>query len=354
MKFAADQAYLNTRVSAMATRLLTPSILAGLARRRPEEVAKDFGLTAVLDAQLPVKTRSRAIEQALITTLLMELRILIRPMNAAERSLILDWGRHYALSNLKTLIRGKLYALDRRDITSNLYELPPKLRLPRQDHLFQAENVLELLRQLEGGPYSVIARQARVVYEHKHEPFALEAAIDQLYLTGLAKDTAAFADNNLHCLRRLIGAFLDRLDILWLLRFCFSYKLSPSETFFQLVPSIGHMHRDRLLYLVNIERFDLVLAALPAPLNTRLAGSVDLVDVQCRLNAHLREEARQVLVRGQAGVARALAYLILREQDLLSLFSLLQGKLLELPVSLVEIAIEVAMPHCPLNTGRLA
>lgn len=352
MKHSAYQAYLNTRISAMATRLLTPADLATLAHGPLEELARTFGLTAALDSQLPVKSRSRAVEQALITTLLSELRILILPMSANERTLILDWGRHYALSNLKTLIRGKLFDLDPKEIAANLYELPPNLRLPQQDQLFQAENVLELLRQLERGPYSIIARQARVVYERKHEPFALEAAIDQRYLTGLVRETAPFEDSSVHCLRKLIGAVLDRINILWLLRFRFSYRLSPSETFFQLVPSLGRMHRDRLLALVNLGKFEQVLASLPPPMDTKLAGSLDLVDVQRRLNSHVREVAQQIISRGHASVARALAYLIQREQDLLALFSLVQGRLLELPTELVEIATEVANPRCPMRTGR--
>jgi len=353
MKFAVSQAYLHTRVSAMATRLFQPETLAYLAERRVEELAADYDLTAALESQLPVKARSRAVEQALINTLLAELRILIRPMSAPERTLILDWGRHYALANLKTLIRGKLHDLDPKVIAGNLYDLPHDLRLPMQDSLFQAENVLELLRQLEGSPYSFIARQARVVYERKHEPFALEAAIDQRYLSGLVRDLAPFSAMNCPCLNRLIGALLDRLAILWLLRFRFSYQLSPSETFFQLVPSVKRLHRDRLLALVNLESFGAVLAALPAPFNGLLADSHQLMEVQGRLNTYVRGEALDVIHRGQTGVARALAYLILREQDLLTLFSLIQGRLLALPAQVIKVAIEASSAPNPLSP-RLA
>jgi V/A-type H+-transporting ATPase subunit C len=354
MKFAASQAYLHTRVSGMATRLFRPDTLALLAERRAEELAAEYDLTAALESQLPVKARSRAVEQALINTLLAELRILIRPMAAPERTLILDWGRHYALANLKTLIRGKLHDLDRKVIADNLYELPHNLRLPMQDSLFQAENVLELLRQLEGGPYSFIARQARVVFERKQEPFALEAAIDQRYLTGLVRDMALFADRHCPCLRRLIGALLDRLAILWLLRFRFSYQLSSSETFFQLVPSVRRLHRERLLALVNLDSFAAVLAALPPPFTGLLAESHDLMDVQRRLNAYLRDEALDVIHAGQTGVARALAYLILREQDLMALFSLIQGRLLELPAEVIKVAIETSSARCHLGERQAA
>jgi V/A-type H+-transporting ATPase subunit C len=49
-------------------------------------------------------------------------------------------------------------------------------------------------------------------------------------------------------------------------------------------------------------------------------------------------------------VARALAYLILRESQLRSLFALTQGRLLELPTPLVEIAVGLTDPICPSGT----
>ncbi|HPB76685.1 MAG TPA: V-type ATPase subunit, partial [Chromatiaceae bacterium] len=146
--------------------------------------------------------------------------------------------------------------------------------------------------------------------------------------------------------RRLIGALLDRIDILWLLRFRFAYQLSSSETFFQLVPSMRRLNRERLLALVNLDSFIAVLAALPPPFNSLLAESHDHMDVQRRLNAYVRAEALSVIHKGQTGVARALAYLILREQDLMALFSLIQGRLLELPAQVIKVAIETSGARC--------
>jgi len=354
MTSAANQAYLNTRVSVMSAQLFDPALMTRLTQLGLDELTEEFGLTPVLDEQLTSRSKSRAVEQALIQTLLAELSILVRPMAAGERTLVLNWGRQYALSNLKTLIRGKLYALDKKEIRDNLYDLPRNVRLPKQDNLFRAENVLELLRQLEGGPYSLIARQAREIFEQKREPFALEATIDQRYYAGLVRQVMQFHDDNLRPLQQLVGAVLDRVDLLWLLRFRFSYQLSPSETFYQLVPSFRLLHRDRLLKLVNAESFEQVLESLPPPLNERLAGSVNLIDTQQRLNRYVCEEALRVLRHGRSGVARALAYLILREMDLFLLFSLIQGHLLELPKELIDIAIQLAEPRCPIGTMAAA
>lgn len=349
MSTAADQAYLNTRVSIMAARLFEPMQVAALAQRGLRDLAEHFDLTRILDEHLTSRARSRAIEQALIQTLLCELTILIRPMKATERTLVLSWGRKYALFNLKSLIRGKLYDLDQKEIRENLYDLPPNVRLPHRE-LFRAENVLELLRQLEQGPYSLIALQAREIFERKREPFALEATIDQRYCAGLVRQVVQFHDGNLRPLQELVGAILDRVDLLWLLRFRFSYKLSPSETFYHLVPSFRLLHRERLLTLVNLEDFEQVLNALPAPLNRLMAGSVNLIDVQKRMDRYKYAEARRILRHSHSGVTRALAYLTLREMNLFTLFSLLQGRLLELPPELVEIAVELAEPTCPLGT----
>lgn len=348
MSFA-HQAYLNTRVSIMATRLFDLVQIAAMAEEDLQTLARRFGLAPILDQGLSSRAKSRAVEQALIRTLLSELTLLIRPMRPQERALVLSWGRLFALTNLKTLIRGKLYDLDREEIAENLYELPSNVRLdlPYKD-LFRAENVLELLRQLERGPYHLIARQAREIYEQRREPFALEATIDQRYFADLVRQVTQFDGTNLQPLQALIGALLDRADLMWLLRFRFSYGLSPSETFYQLVPSFGLMHRERLLALVDLDSFESVLDALPSPLHELLAASANFIDVQKRTGTWLYREALRILRHSRSAVARALAYLILRQMDLQLLFALLQGGLLELPRDLVRIAVELAEPNCPL------
>ncbi len=346
MSNTAAQAYLNTRVAVMATRLFDPDTIGRLSQLQLPDLAERFGLTPLLDDQLTAQARSRAIEQTLIQVLLADLQILVRPMNANERAIVLAWGRKYALFNLKTLIRGKLHDLGQQAIRDSLFDLPPIIRLPDEEML-RAENVLELLRQLEAGPHRLIARQAREIYEQRREPFALEAAIDQRYYTGLARQVMQSQDASTHPLRQLIGAELDRTALLWLLRFRFSYQLSPSETFYQLVPSMRLLHRERLLALVNLETFTAVLAALPPPLDALLTDCATVIDVQRRMGRYVAHEARRLLRQSSSGVTRALAYLMLREMDLFLLFALVQGRLLNLSAEVVDIALEITEPTCP-------
>ncbi|NEX22031.1 V-type ATPase subunit [Thiorhodococcus mannitoliphagus] len=353
MSHVADQAYLSTLVSAMSTRLFDVPLMRGLSQRSLQSLSDAFGLAPLLDDQPTNAARSRAIEQSLIHLLLTELRILIRPMNADARGLVLDWGRKYGLSNLKTLIRGKLYDLDPQEIRENLFELPSDIHLSGQE-LLRAENVLELLRQLEAGPHRHIARQAREVYEQQRDPFALEAAIDQRYYVGLVRRIMAFSNDHLASLRRLLGAELDRIALLWLLRFRFCYQLSPSETYYWLVPSMRLLTRERLLQLVNLETFEQVLKALPEPLDAVVAESKTIAEVQQRIGRHTSDEMRWVLARSQSGVARALAYLMLRETDLMLLFAAVQGQLLQFPETTVQIALELIEPTCAWDAHQAA
>jgi V/A-type H+/Na+-transporting ATPase subunit C len=133
------------------------------------------------------------------------------------------------------------------------------------------------------------------------------------------------------------------------LRFRFSYQLSPSETFYRLLPSFRLLNRDRLLTLVNLNNAEEVVEALPPPLNTLLAGSTNLVEIQRRIGRHMAGQALRTLRYSHCGVARALAYLVLREIDLSTLFALIQGRLLNLPRDLVEIAVELTDASCPFG-----
>jgi V/A-type H+-transporting ATPase subunit C len=350
---AAAQAYLNTRVTAMSVRLLDVGELAELSQLTLPALAERFGLEPLLDEQLTARARARAVEQTLIHLLLADLAVLMRPMDATERGLLLAWARKYALFNLKTLIRGKLRELPQAEIREYLYELPERVRLPHQE-LYRAENVLELLRVLESGPLRLIARQARESYEQRRDPFVLEAAVDQRYYAELARQAMQFQGDAAHAVQHLVGAVLDRMNLVWLFRFRFSFGFSPSEAFYQLVPSKRVLHRDRLLTLANIDGFEQVLEALPAPLDAQLAGSASLIDVQRRSGAMLLHECRRTLASGRAGVARALAYLILREHDVHQLYALIQGRLLGLPQEVVDIALDLADPNCPISMPAAA
>jgi V/A-type H+-transporting ATPase subunit C len=330
--------YLNTRVTVLADRLLTQEQIARLPRLSLADLAKAYNLSALQEQSLPVSAQLRAVENALLHIVLNELLVLIRPMYGEARELVMHWARKFELFNLKALIRGKLNGLSETEIQANLHDLPHYLALPHHT-LLRTESVLELLRQLERGHYRAIAGQARQVYEEHRESFLLEAAIDQHYYAGLVKRARHLSGIDREETRKVVGLQLDRVNLMWLLRYRFTYQLSPSETYYQLVPSPLRLFRERLLVLVNLPNRERVLEALPDPLNQVLAGAESTTEVERRIHAMTSQQLRSVVSYSSSGVARALAYLVLRELDLKRLFAVIQGRLLELDDELLQLAL---------------
>jgi V/A-type H+/Na+-transporting ATPase subunit C len=338
MRLQGANAYLSARVSILAGQLLTLEQIQRLPLLGVDAIARRYGLGTLDDEHLPVSARLRTLESGLINTLLSELPILIRPMYGEARELVLHWARKFELFNVKALIRGKLSGLDEAEISANLHQLPAYLALPHQT-LLRTESVLELLRQLEKGQYRAIASQAREVYEERHESFALEGAIDQRYYAGLVKHVRQLSQTDLHEAQRVVGLHLDRVNLMWMLRYRFTYQLSPSETYYQLAPSTLHLHRERLLALVNLPSRDRLLEALPSPLRELMEGAASTAEVERRMHAMTSSNLRSVVAHSRSAVARALAYLVLRELDLKRLFAVVQARLLHLDDSLLRIAL---------------
>jgi V/A-type H+/Na+-transporting ATPase subunit C len=105
---------------------------------------------------------------------------------------------------------------------------------------------------------------------------------------------------------------------------------------------------------VNLESFQRVIESLPPPLDALLADCRTVIDVQRRMGRYVAREARRILRQSPSGVARALAYLMLREMDLFLLFALVQGRLLNLSSEVVDIALEITEPTCPWAGAKAA
>ena len=341
MTATAAQTYLKTRARIMAERLFSAQRLEQLLQSPLEDLGREFELESVIENSASQAALNRAAERALIHTLMLELSVLLRPLDGGARGILMHWTRKFELYNLKALIRGKLQGLPFEQIKPNLYDLPALIRLPH-DRLLRTESILELLRSLEQGPFADIALQARRVYEEKNEPFSLDAAIDRSYYTGMLRRIRRVADDDRAPLQRLVGTLIDQQNLIWLLRYRFSYRLSPSETYYLLVPFGRRLHQERLKRLVNQERFELVIEQLPERLRACMEGVQDLLGAERRLEAETAAQARDCLHFSQSAVTRSLAYLVLREMDLKKLYALVQGKVLQLSDPLIRIAVGMA------------
>jgi len=343
---AGNDIYAKTRIAVMASqRLLDDETLEGLLTTPLAQVLERFGLSAAGDEGVSERALNRTVERVTIRTLLDEHATLLLPFAGPQRDVLVYWTRRLVFFNLKALIRGKINEMAEAQIADQLYDLPRRMQLPHEE-LLRADNPSELLRRLEQGPYQEIARQARKVYEEKNEPFSLDAAIDRLYYAGLLKRVYSLSAGEQRPLLDFLGTLLDHQNLMWLLRYRFVYGLPPSETYYLLVPKGRLLGRQTLLHLVEQGSFEEVIAALPATLGRWLADTDDTPSrVERALERRTTEEARRTLRQSTSALARALAYLTLRECNLRYLFSLVQGKVLHLDEAILRFAVGREQPE---------
>lgn len=319
-------AYLNTRVSLFSGRLWQPADFDAVLATADAEMAD-----ALVDRGLPLlavgfdRQDHRSLEQRIIAQVLDETRILIRPLTGAARNFLTYWTERFEISNVKTLLRGKMTGERPADLINRLTPMGTFGRLDIQD-LAHAEDVNELLRRLEGGAYAGIVRQARRAFEESQDPFLLDAALDRGYYEGLALRAKALEDHGGTSLRRLMGPLIDRINLVWLLRYRFNYHLPPAQVYFLLVASSYALPSSRLRELAALGSVEAVLDALPDPLRASLQGVTDIPGVFARMDAAAAEFAAQVLRSRAPALCRAFAYLILRERDLRSVRAILRGR----------------------------
>ncbi len=336
-------AYLNTRVSLYRGRLWQGTDFSALLHAADTDMAEVLGERGL--NQLAVGYGGQdllSLEQRIIAQLLDETRVLLRPLSGPARDFLLYWTERFEVTNLKTLLRGKMTGERPAQLLNRLTPMGTFARLDVQD-LAHAEDVDELLRRLESGHYAGIVRQARQAFEDSHDPFLLDAALDRGYYEGLAHRAQSLEKDAGQALRRLMGPLIDRINLVWLLRYRFNYNLPPAQVYYLLVASRYGLSTAQLRELATLGSLDVVLAALPEGLKGLLAGARDIPEVFARMDRRAAEQAGKVLQSNAPALPRAFAYLILRERDLRAVRAILRGRHLKLSRDTIEQAIGPAL-----------
>jgi V/A-type H+/Na+-transporting ATPase subunit C len=332
-------AYLNTRVSLYSGRLWQPADFDAVLKIPDAEMADALGSRGLPQLAAGFDNKDhRSLEQRIIAEVLDETTVLIRPLTGAARNFLIYWTERFEVTNVKTLLRGKMTGERPAALINRLTPMGAFGRLDVQD-LAHAEDVGELLRRLEAGPYAGIVRHARRAFEENHDPFILDAALDRGYYEGLAHRAQPLENEAGASFRRLMGPLIDRINLVWLLRYRFNYNLPPAQVYFLLVASRYSLPSSRLRELAALGNLEAILDALPDALRATLQGARDIPGVFARMETTAAEIAAKVLHSGAPAISRAFAYLILRERDLRSVRAILRGRHLELPLADIRLAM---------------
>ncbi|MEO5342905.1 MAG: V-type ATPase subunit [Gammaproteobacteria bacterium SHHR-1] len=336
MILPADQAYLRTRLSIMHSRLLSPEQLEQLIGLPPKELLASFHVEP--GGERSASRQMQQFEQDMLQVWLDEMGALLRPLNGPAREVLVQWARRYELLNLKALIRGKLAGLSRAEISASLFQLPGFLSLDHE-RLLHTEDVSELLRRLDGTPYQSIARQAQRRFLERQDQFLLDAALDQYFYTEMLRHTYPLDEPDRSQMQALLGRVIDRHNLVWMLRYRYTYGLSPAQAQYLSIERGYRLSSNRLGRLLNQASIGEFLAGLPPRLRQICGPSEDILLIESHLVHHLRQFTQAFFQHSPSIVAVALAYLILRFLELGQLYAIVQARMLGLSDRLLREAL---------------
>ncbi len=332
--------YLNTRLAIISRRLIQYPQLVQFIDWDLERILGRIGETSGHYYRLD-DPQSASLESQLMQHALEDFRILIRPFSGNEWRFFHFAIRWFELVNLKVLIRGKFSHAGNDSIRKQLVDLGSFADLPLTQ-LLETDDPYEMLRLLETTGYGGIVRQARRVYEeHGNDLFLLDATIDRVFFIDLCQRTRFLLPRDAELVGRVLDELLDRFNLMWLLRYRFSYGLSAARSFY-LLTTTGHKLRStQLMRLAKLESVEAIVAALPQPYRGLLDGVTSISDMETIMEYHSLSIAARMLRQRENLMSRTFSYILLREAEVRFLQAVIKGKQLDFDAALIRRAVGV-------------
>lgn len=330
--------YLGTRLSVFIHRLISFEQLVAYIDFDLDRIILDVSEITGHNYQ-PEMTDTSRIENQLVNRALDDFQILIRPFAGRERRFFYFAIRWFELVNLKVLIRGKFSSIDNTEIQKRLIDLGSFADLPIKK-LLETDDPYEMLRMLETTAYAGIVRQARRVYEEQgNDLFLLDATIDRSFFIDLYRRASYLNPADADHLAVVMGSLLDRINLLWLLRYRFSYGLSSAKSFYLLTAVGSKLNSVELMRLAKMDSIEEVIAALPDAYQKLLSRVETISDMETVMEYHSLSIAASTLRGNSSLISRIFSYILLREAEVRFLQALIKGKQLGFENELIKQAV---------------
>ncbi|MDZ7804267.1 V-type ATPase subunit [Thiohalophilus sp.] len=328
-------AYLNTRLNLLSGWLKRTDLNRQLIREgdtRSGELLQQAGLPHAFSELL---SQPDEFDRQLHQLFLREVTLLLRATTGALREFIIQWLRQYELLNIKTVLRARAYGepLDSTRIT--LLDIGRYASLSAET-LLAAEDVNEIFRVLEHYSYATLAQKARRHYQERQNIFDLEAMIDRQYFVDLMQHFQFLDPAHKQALKPLLGMQLDRVNLLWLLRYRLNYGMDTSHIYYLLAPTGRWLDKTVLMTLLRQETLEEMLQQLPPTWRKAVAGKQQLTRLENAADQLLQNYYTELFQRSSDSVVRLYCYLWLRQHQLKQVAIIIKGRELGLESAMIS------------------
>ncbi|MDR9435788.1 MAG: V-type ATPase subunit [Thiohalophilus sp.] len=331
----AKHAYLNTRLNLLSGWMKRTDLNRQLIRKadaRPDDLLSQAGLPQIFSGLL---SQPDEFDRQLHQLFLHEVTLLLRATTGALREFVIQWLRQYELLNIKTVLRARAYGepIDSTRIT--LLDIGGYASLSAET-LLAAEDVNEIFRVLEHYNYAGLAQKARRNYQEQQNIFDLEAMIDRQYFVDLMQHFQFLDPAHKKALQPLLGMQLDRVNLLWLLRYRLNYGMDTSHIYYLLAPTGRWLDKAVLMTLLHQDTMEEMLQQLPPAWHKTVAGKQQLTRLENAADQLLQNYYMGLFRRSPDSVVRLVCYLWLRQHQLKQVAIIIKGRELGLESSMIS------------------
>jgi V/A-type H+-transporting ATPase subunit C len=328
---AARYAYPNARVRALRSRRLTAQDRHFLIAARDLPSFLQYLATTSYGPAVPglegETPEPVTFERQLARPLMEDYARVARSLRGRrEREIILALFSRFEAENLKVLLGVFLSGIERRAVLQLLYPLGGLSTLPWDD-LWASQEVTRVADLLARTPFGRLFRHAIPQFEAQGRLFPLEMALELSCFRRLQQALSGLRSrSDRRSARRILGAYVDLLNISWVIRLRVHYGLSPEEIVNYSLPGGSMTTLSVLLRLARASDIPSFLGQMPPVLRKKVGEIRDWEAMRAPLETWFMQVIARVFLGPPFHIGVEIAYLLEKEMELTELVTLLEAK----------------------------
>ncbi len=256
-----------------------------------------------------------------------------------SKELILALFSRFEGENLKIVLRAIFSGLKKTDVAHLLYPVEEFSKM-RLEGLWTQKGIKGIVKLLETTPFGPLLHHALPQFEAQGRLFPLEMAIDISCYRRIATTTEALrGKKDRKEAKKILGSFIDMLNISHIARLRFIYGLSPEEALNYSYPGGNKLHLKELHAIAKAGSPASMLKLLPEPLKTiaKAWGQQDLATIRIGLEEWVLGEIRRAFLGNPFHLGVPIAHLLGKELEIRCLVRLYQAKIQKMSRPATEI-----------------
>jgi V/A-type H+-transporting ATPase subunit C len=341
LRAAARYGYVNAKVRGLRSRNLTEQDYHFLLAAKDLTAFFSYLGTTSYSAYLPDPEEEipklSVLERQLSRPLMRDYTKIAHALTGhKERTLILALFRRFEAENLKLVLRAIFAKLDREDVLHLLYPLG-RLSTLNWDALWAAGTVREIPAYLRPEVFGQSLQHALPQFEAQGRLFPLEMALDFSCFRCLQEAVQNLGSrHDRRVAQKVLGPYIDIINISWVIRLKTVYGLSPEETVNYTLPERDLVTLSCLNQLARAEDTAAFIKHLPPVFQHELPAVNDWPSIAFRLQSWFIKILARVFAGSPFHIGIAIAYLLEKEIELANLITLLQVREQRLSVEVIS------------------